>query len=363
VNIDLDLSQAAGAGSAIHRGIGQANRRRRHSASGRTDIGVVIGGGLLAGTVGLAAALSSAHSPQGTRSANSQHLAHHGVAAYGDNVDEGLAHLSLPPDWAVQAGASCPLPPTTTQTTSTLLVGVEPRYTKQCGLKLGHGVTLAWLLPSTAKGVGTPRIINGFKAYAVSDGQAHGYVVPQLQTELVWEGPQPTRLVASISYSPLHAFLTEGAISATPKTWKHYGYDEVEVAAPPAWPAHSPLQLTCTYAFDKGPVVGLGVHVNPVPCVLFLPSTTPTDGVLVTKNAQISSCPIHAWLTVGGARMLACSDPLTEPLQVQIQVPIPGGGRTYVTIAIGNDATIARTILGSVRAFLPPSSVLPVPGA
>jgi hypothetical protein len=191
------------------------------------------------------------------------------------------------------------------------------------------------------------RTLDEFKLFAlVGAGRSHGYVIPALQTELLWIGAYPASLIASLSYSPLQAVKADGPLTKTPPGWVRYRDAGGTVAAPPSWPVKRPLVLTCTGPFDGGPVVALGVKFNPVPCAYFPPKTTPVDGLTITDSSQLPACPISFAIKLAPAVAgEACSDPLVQPQELQVEIT-GAKGHTYITVGLG-DATTARRVLGS----------------
>jgi len=261
------------------------------------------------------------------------------------------------PNWLVQAEVSCPIP-ISVATGNVLLVGVQPSESIGCTTLpiIGSGNSIVWIFESAAQGTGNPvSVVNGFDLYRAAQDHAKGYLVPALGIEILWRGANPAAVISTLGWSPLHYVLSFGG-SEPPSFWKRYYFDGVSVAAPPSWPVKEPLVLVCSGPFDHGPVVGLGVHVIPVPCPYMAPPTTPTDGVLVTPTDQIGDCPIRGIMLVAGMESTVCSDPSLQPPELEVKLVFGSGStthRVYVTVGLGATAMVARQIIGSLAGIVP----------
>jgi hypothetical protein len=399
VNTDIDLNPEGDVVRAGRSPKAVPNPRRARSASGRNNLSIILAGGLLCGTAGLAAAAGHSHAPQ--RSASSSGLAHR-LPPGSQYVDNGFGQVTVSHSWRVQAQVACVMPvdrvtpavvstgiapvgwsapsaasaasvapshaqaktgaggkPNADAKPNIAFVGVQPYQTKACGHlpKVGPHTSAVWLFSSSGAGTGQPVLtVNGFKLYAASQGSAHGYLAPALGVEFLWTGARPTSVIHSISWSPLHTVVTAGPITRTPKSWARHYFDGMSVASPASWPVEQPLKIACSTLFANGPVVGLGVKVEYLPCPFELPSTVLTNGVVLTRSAQIAGCPIRSTMTIAGSKVTACSDPADQPPDLQVKL-VTGSGSTsavvYATVGLGSDPSVARTVLGSLAWIVP----------
>jgi hypothetical protein len=86
------------------------------------------------------------------------------------------------------------------------------------------------------------------------------------------------------------------------------------------------------------------------------PSTTPSDGIVVTPTDQLGDCPIRAVLKVADLEATACSDPSVQPPELQVKLIFgsgAGAATVYVVVGLGGNGTVARELLASVRGVVP----------
>jgi hypothetical protein len=338
-----------------------------HARTTRIFAAVATSLAIAGGSIGIAAATaSSGRSAGGTHVGGSAKHGGHGSGTRshtslgetvtqrpGQTVDQGLGQLTAPPSWQVQAQLGCAM---TIVDKSTLFVNVMPSVSKSCLPAIKPANSIVWMYEPNVTVTGKPvLVVNGFRLYSFSEGGVKGYVAPQLDLAVLWKGAYPKDLIHTLSWSPVHYLLTAGA-TPPPPSWTRQFYDGLSVAAPPTWAVKRPLTLACSGPFDHGPVVGLGVKVIPLPCAYSPPPTLPTDGVLITKSDQLSSCPIHGTIKVGGQQVRLCSDPNVQPPEAEVRIVLGAGSTSdtvYVTVGLGSNYQVASEILGSIETVVP----------
>jgi hypothetical protein len=284
-------------------------------------------------------------------------------------VDYGDARLSIPSDWTqLGEGWGCPRSPLIGQ--GVLLVPVGEDATS-CPLSNQSNSVLIEPLQTSESLAKTKSssVINGIAVYRLrnpgepvpseqSENASPQWAVPALGIDLSLNGSLSSRILSTLTYSPRSYVVAPGLAPSVPTSWKRVNFGGVSAAVPGSWPSTTDSDWTegCESPYNGGLTyeqVMMSTGLVPVgrSCVSVDGVAAPFDGLLIDTGEygplyqtsgfdkcfrinDLSECPVSADLY--GTLVLA--------------VHLPGDTKTIaISIGLGEDGQIARTILYSIR--------------
>jgi hypothetical protein len=273
------------------------------------------------------------------------------VPAGWHQIDFGLAQIAVPSGWLVHGPDACAQ---SDGRTNELLVDLAPDGSACDHLPTvpGRSVTFMWLVDATEQLTGPPsRTVNGFRLYAIREGRANGFVVPQLGMELFYIGADPEAVIRTLAWSPLAVVLAPG-----PRTnssfWRTLSFHGVNFDVPSSWRVYTPMPPDCFGDFAGGSDVGLGRSTQQISCPGLLNGlnlTRPLDGVVLVAGNDDGTCILDQPITIDGQRVDACgADDGYQTPRLDMLLTGPSGTVTF-ELALGPTGQTAREILGSIR--------------
>jgi hypothetical protein len=179
-------------------------------------------------------------------------------------------------------------------------------------------------------------------------------------------GPDAAEVLATFTASGAHRALQDGPVAAT-TSWQTVTFEGVSLLAPPDWRpydlAHQdanrgviPDPGTCSYGwFENGtPLVLLGSSDIAVSCAMspWWP-IKPLDGVWIRDRADADLGPAVIRGRLGDLDVSVVEPDLPPDTTVSPIIDVlvhSGSADVRISIGVGDDPSIARTILRSIRA-------------
>ena len=282
-------------------------------------------------------------------------------------MDVGAVRFGVPADWQVPMsgsclmgaaagvvllpflvnGATCSPAPVLPENQLTVTRADESDPASAPDTKVGD--LEAWQIPGTPSP--TFRVVGGIQVGAT--------------------GPDATQVLATFTASGAHRALQEGPLLAT-TGWQTVTFDEVSMLVPPDW---SPYDLTnqdvkhgvmpdpgtCSYGWfaTSTPRVLLGSSDIPVSCAATMSwQTQPLDGAWIRDRDGADLTPIAASGQLGDLDVSVVQPDLPGDTTISPIIDVIVHSNTAdvrISIGVGTDPSIARTILHSIHAADQPS--------
>jgi hypothetical protein len=278
-------------------------------------------------------------------------------------VDDGDAQLSVPSDWFLDgaSGATCG------PAAGVVFVG-EPSRKLPSSMGCppwGRNVTVVAMFPFK----GGPlqylhqrrRLVNHIPVFgALSASSAHKvspllkYFVPNLGEEVTASGPLASKVLGTLTRSPLAVVLANDGRPTIPSGWQKVSFEGVTFRVPPGWLINRRWWPWCTFGVVRR-AVALGKFDNAPPGAPYCPGRLETagaeagrDGVLaaVGKYAPLIRTPTDHCFAFSG--LSACIT-ATSGTSIGLAVTMLHRPRVYVEIGLAGNGLVARTILYSLR--------------
>jgi hypothetical protein len=186
------------------------------------------------------------------------------------------AQLWVPGSWLVESPQQLWCWP---QADGMIFAGIRPAVPKGDGCALT--ASRAWILPAgqIPKGIEKRKptaVIHGIPVYQLPTSKGSLlYLVPELGVRVGARGPQASRVLATLTRSPLSVVLRKGRATAVPKGWTWRQFGGAWFASPPSWNLQSENQwATCGTGLLPGTLLLVDATKPPLylPCPLQIPS-------------------------------------------------------------------------------------------
>jgi hypothetical protein len=187
------------------------------------------------------------------------------------------AQLSVPGSWLVESPQqlSCGFP----QVDGMIFAGVKPAIPKDFGCDVTASV--AWIRPAgqIPKGIDHRKptaVIHGIPVYRLPSGKGTAaYLVPELGVRVGARGKLATRVLATLTRSPLSVALRRGAAVPVPAGWTWRQFGGVRFATTRAWALQSENQWsTCGTGLVPSSLLLIDATKPPLylPCPYLIPT-------------------------------------------------------------------------------------------
>ncbi len=266
-------------------------------------------------------------------------------------VDDGNAQLSVPPSWALAAGAAATCGP---QAGAVLLDGAR-WCPPGSGAAPSPSATVVTLRAGAVRAAGPLRTVNGIRVDA--PGVADLLVAPAPGATVAATGPLAPTVLDTLTWSPRAVALAAGTAPPVPRGWRHVVADGVQLAVPADWPvqhlAHAPSCADGIALPEPGVVVARGPAL-PLPCPIPRSEIQPVPqvlGVEIDGGAPAPAGPCTWPRQLGG--LSVCVE--ARPAYGILEVVARPGGRPTVTIQLGlaGRGVVDRTVLHSLTTAPP----------
>jgi hypothetical protein len=189
------------------------------------------------------------------------------------------AQLSVPGSWLVESPQqlSCGFAPVD----GMIFAGVKPGIPQDYGC--GLTASLAWIVPAGTlpKGITHRKptgVIHGIPVYRLPSGKGTvAYLVPELGVRIGARGSLATRVLATLTRSPLSVVLRRGRVAPVPASWTWRQFGGVWFATPPSWSLQRENQWeTCGSGLEPGSLLLVDATKPPIypPCPYQIPTAT-----------------------------------------------------------------------------------------
>lgn len=205
------------------------------------------------------------------------------------------------------------------------------------------------------------RTIHGIRLYLISDTVVSlAYAVPELGVTVALRGvDEALPVLETLTSSARRVVLAAGPAPRVPDDWRTVEYGGITVRVPPTMPvkrlgAHNIPPGVCSVQMFSQPGVFLGKgFVGVIHCGLILAGVVPapTDGLWIRALPdEKRPPPTKRFIDVTGLRLWLGDSSVDPTLTIEPQREKGGRLPTVITLGLGADPTIARTILYSIRA-------------
>jgi hypothetical protein len=230
-----------------------------------------------------------------------------------------------------------------------LLIGNATLEPHNCGRTL----TVVRMKELPASAPATPGLkvtINGVAAVrTIDNGSEVAYAVPELGVSLSGSGPQASAVLATFGPSARHVALAAGTFPKPPKDWQTVAFSGVRARVPAGWPT---IQVAADQArpgcfglplFKSEQVLlGNGSDANCKRSFSGLVAHPPVDGLWIRPASGLGEGSASTRFAAGTLVPTSADRPeITLIVQTRSE-PVA------VTVGLGLDGAIARTILGSI---------------
>jgi hypothetical protein len=258
--------------------------------------------------------------------------------------------LSVPSSWSIN-GDQCP-------SAGAIFLGT-PVARSGCALPSER----AWMEPDNARPApGSVRqSLNGIAAYRLtSQPGVPSYLVPALGVRIGAQGPLASRVVHTLTWSPLSVMTAPSAPFRPPAGWKRYQVHGISVAIPGTWPVdtgnEAGVQCALIVPRDKLVMVDASSPPGAISCPgsTGFPSAVP--GVIAVYGhyaARITAFQGGGRCTERG-RVRICLDqgtgePGSSSTLPSIEVTVPGSSPVVLYIGLAGTGVQGRMIFDSIR--------------
>jgi hypothetical protein len=269
-------------------------------------------------------------------------------------VAYGAAQISVPSGWELASSPVCGRAVrgyVVIGTTATSLAVRNPRCEQAPNM-----AAIQVLRPGQGQTHRRSGYVNGIP---VLGGQpaARGYaafLAPTLHVLITVRGPLASKVLGTLTRSPLSVVIGSGPHHAVPRSWAWHSFLGVSFAAPGGWALVRNGHWGCPYFTASATVVLIpAANFQRPRCPVVLPKVglaAPRSGMVVGVGLDRAAKPGY-----DGCRMMhglrACyqESPFNGGL-LEVQVFLPGRQRTtLVQIGLAGSGLIARTIFESIR--------------
>jgi len=189
------------------------------------------------------------------------------------------AQLSVPGSWLVESPQqiSCGFP----GADGMIFAGLKPGIPK--GYGCGLTASLAWILPAgkIPKGLTHHKptaVIHGIPVYRLASAKGtSAYLVPELGVRIGARGKSASRVLATLTRSPLSVVLRHGPAARVPAGWAWRSFGGVWMAVPASWTVQRENQwATCGTGLEPSTLLLIDATKPPLylPCPFLIPSAT-----------------------------------------------------------------------------------------
>jgi hypothetical protein len=189
------------------------------------------------------------------------------------------AQLSVPGSWLVESPRqlSCGFPPID----GMIFVGITPGIPK--GFGCAPTASLAWILPAgpLPKGIKNRKptaVINGIPVYRLPSAKGSTlYLVPELGVRVGARGRPASRVLATLTRSPLDVVLRRGPATKVAAGWTRRQFGGIRFATPRSWTLHRENEwATCGTGLVPSWLLLIDATKPPLalPCPFQFPSAT-----------------------------------------------------------------------------------------
>lgn len=207
--------------------------------------------------------------------------------------------------------------------------------------------------------------VNGFTVAETHDtADSTTWSVPSLGVQMVITGSVAQQVAETLDASPLEHLLTAALPTAIPAGWKTVEYGGFEARVPASWPTYQAVYppvgkmnlfpSVCSPPVFRAPFVFLGKAPSLFCPLIFQTEEPPVDDGLWLQSSTAASPLTESTGVAPGLQRLTTIGPdqvLIVPGQGDsVQVQVQGSGRRMTAvIGLGEDPTVAETILSSIR--------------
>jgi hypothetical protein len=274
------------------------------------------------------------------------------------------AQLSVPGSWLVESPQqlSCGFP----QADGMIFVGITPGFPK--GYGCAPTASLAWILPAgqPPKGIKNRKpttVINGIPVYRLPSAKGSTlYLVPELGVRVGARGRPASRVLATLTRSPLDVVLRRGPATKVPVGWAWRQFGGVRFATPRSWSLQRENQwATCGTGLVPSWLLLVDATKPPLalPCPFQFPSATNDEAqpgltVVTGKYAAESvgenygSCQIRNRVRICLSSVTGQGGLIAGVLI--FSVSLPKHPATFFLLGLSGSGASARAIFDSVRA-------------
>jgi hypothetical protein len=282
-------------------------------------------------------------------------------------VQDGSAQLSVPGSWLVESPQqfSCGFPPVD----GMIFAGVKPGIPKDYGC--GLTASLAWIVPAgkLPKGITHRKptgVIHGIPVYRLPSSKGTvAYLVPELGVRIGARGALATRVLATLTRSPLSVVLRRGRVAPVPASWTWRQFGGVWFAAPRSWSLKRENQwATCGTGLWPGSLLLVDATKPPLalPCAYQIPTAAADQAQpgLVVVTGKYAAQSVGE--TYGGCQsrpgIRICLSSVTGQGGLLSTVLIfsvsrPKHAATFFLLGLPGPGTSARAIFESIAAARP----------
>jgi hypothetical protein len=268
--------------------------------------------------------------------------------AYGD------AQISVPASWYVQGPVASVCGG---RARGMVFVGAVPNVSRFRGCGPTTSVAAIEASSSPVEPGRPATTVNGIGVVQVAGAPNYlAYVAPSLHVRVQAWGPLASRVIATITRSPLSVVLARGRPFPVPASWRWHDFGGIKFATPARWALVRNGRWDCGGVYQAS-VVLLAAHIAPDPgCVApsDAASITSVLGVIATTSRHAGRYSARKCAGYDGRKFLnglrACYSGYSGNSDEPLYVFIPGRQRaTLVLIGLAGDGVVARTIFDSIR--------------
>jgi hypothetical protein len=271
--------------------------------------------------------------------------------------------ISVPDDWWIASDRSGPC---AEAAPGLVTVGEVGPLSTSSGCEAppdAASITTLTQLPSQFA-AGRPTSVNGVPVVlGAADASLGTYYVPSLGVEIVARGTQASRVLRTVTHSPLAVVQAPGPASSVPSDWQHITFSGIELAVPATWAVHRQGWPFCevgipvdTAWFDQfdAPVVVPGCPMIPevypptaASAAARLGVALSTGRYAITYQHQPQRCAPRNGLRVCTA--VVSGPGLQSEQTLQADTTLSDGEPVVMQLGLGGNGVVARTILDSLH--------------
>jgi hypothetical protein len=275
-------------------------------------------------------------------------------------VSYGDAQISVPRDWQVTSRLVCGR-----TVPGYLVLGDASTTLRVRNARCRQSANVAAILPhqiDRGQSWSPTRVINGIPVVRVSTAQVPrglvSYLAPTLHALVTARGPLASRVLATLTRSPLSVVLAAGPLSSVPGGWRWHVFGGIRFAAPASWQlTRSTTWGSCFGAFSMDPgtvTLSAAVRVLALSCPAMpdLVRLWPLPQAVIVGAGRVARLDASQY---DGCRILhhlrACySASIHNDGLLDVAVFVPGRHRpTIVEIGLAGSGATARTIFDSIE--------------
>lgn len=274
------------------------------------------------------------------------------------------AQLSVPQPWLVETPQqlSCGFP----QASGMIFVGLKPAIPKSFGC--GVTASLAWIVPAgkLPKGFSHRKptaVIHGIPVYRLPSGKGTAaYLVPELGVRVGARGKLATRIIATLTRSPLSVVLRRGPAASVPAGWAWRQFGGIQFAAPRSWSLQRKDQwAACGTGLYPSELLLIDATKPPLalPCPYMIPTALADQaqpGLTVVTGKYAARSVAESYARCQSRRgVRICLSTITGQGGLTAGVLIfsvtrPKHAATYFLLGLSGSGGSARAVFDSVKA-------------